>query len=367
MTTLGLVHENRVRIPTFTSYADKKITQGDLLSVASKLQQAAQSATDKIDFQDLAIQLVNAEFCTSILHKRVSIPDNFKSFSKEDWARWTLLKLRQAIFRAKRREILKSFFGLTQIPRCLRGTEGYLRVADLLFGGDMAQAYISVKDYLTEIPYKRDKRFESLSWGSCFPGSTLEFRRLRRLFSPDHFRELVREEVEYQEEYKNLPPTIKGVWGYVAFAETVTCGNMLKANQYVLALLQATFGKQAEEKKNELGWVFFPGYSWQFRELYKKFRNHWVKVTGGEAPYQEVYSELPSSLRGIWGYVALAEKLFGGNMTTTYSCVSAVLRVLYGEEGREKMRELGWKHSFPGSTTLFRKLYFRNPSFRQKY
>ena len=193
-----------------------------------------------------------------------------------------------------------------------RGMEGYARLADEHFAGNMLRAFMNVSAVLDKVIFK------SAGW-QAFQGSTKELLELRGY--------VLNKKGEFKEEYRAME-------GYARLADEHFAGNMLRAFMNVSAVLDKVIFKSA-------GWQAFQGSTKELLEL----RGY---VLNKKGEFKEEY-------RGMGGYARLADEHFAGSMYKTFANMSAV----FG--GYRNIKKMEWK-KFNGITKEYRELilFFKN-------
>ena len=194
------------------------------------------------------------------------------------------------------------------------GMEGYARLADQEFSGDMHKAYVSISSVLGGASSRPMKR---LGW-QVFNGNTERFYKLRDLIL---------------DESGNVREEFVGMEGCARFADQEFSGGM--NNTYVN--ISSVLGGASSESMKRLGWQAFHGSTEDFRKL-----RGLILDDGGNVREEFV---------GMEGYARFADQEFSGDMNKTYLNISSVL----GGSNSRFMRKLGWQE-FQGSTEIFRKL-----------
>ena len=201
-----------------------------------------------------------------------------------------------------------------------RAMEGYARLADEHFAGDMQKTFLNVSAVLDKAIFK------SAGWQQ-FHGSTKEFKELRGY--------VLNERGEFKEEYRAME-------GYARLADAYFAGDMLKTFKNVSAVLDKAIFKSA-------GWQQFHGSTKEFKEL----RGYVLNERG----------EFKEEYRAMEGYARLADAYFAGDMLKTFLNVSAVL-------DKAIFKSAGWQQ-FHGSTKEFKELrgYVLNErgEFKEEY
>ena len=187
--------------------------------------------------------------------------------------RWTLLKFqatspdawRELYIGCLRRAVLPSEAAEEFLLRALRhrkgeveGIKGYLRVATLLFSGNMKKAY----ERMSALSSAAGMEMQELSWGNQFNGSAQEFREGVKTVG-EKWGAWIGGSAAKEEKFSALPAGgLRGIWGYVAYAEAACGGDMLKAFMRMSALSSA-----AGMEMQELSWgPAFQGTAAEFRE-----------------------------------------------------------------------------------------------------
>ena len=186
------------------------------------------------------------------------------------------------------------------------GMEGYARLADELFNGDMIKAFVNTSALLSKEMFSRLKYQQ-------FQGTTVEFQELKSyILDSNGFTK----------------KEFLGMEGYIRLADTPFFnGNMGRAFINTSALSKRKLFKN-------FGWKQFHGTTTQ----YHHFKSYVLNPDGSIKP----------EYVGMEGYARLADELFGGKMQKTFSNTSAV----FDKEFFEKFK---WQ-AFQGTTTEYRRL-----------
>ena len=184
----------------------------------------------------------------------------------------------------------------------MRGSSGYRLYAETYCNGAMLRAFHTVSAVLSATTFKL------LGWSHCFNGSTAEHAEVRN-------RLLCENGVVKQE--------IRGVRGYINYADTYCAGDMRQARARTAAVLNA-------EEFLSLDWgKSFAGNTTEYSTVRQRIFDEGGKV-------------LAETL-GVCGYRSYASRYSEGNMAQAFSMVSAVL-------SRKEFQELGWGKCFLGTT-----------------
>ena len=209
---------------------------------------------------------------------------------------WQQFKGTTAEFRKLQNQILDKNGNLKK--KYIGQSKGYLRLADTLYGGDMAKTFTNVSAVLPKA------MFQKLGWQQ-FKGTTAEFRKLQN--------QILNESRNLKEKY------IGQETGYTLFADTFYRGDMAKTFTNVSAVLpKAMFQK--------LGWKGFQGNTNQFHALIIYFRTHQFK-----------------DYKGTQGQRQVAALIFNKNPRRAYVNVSASREYLFiNTDIFNSLRESGW-------------------------
>ena len=187
------------------------------------------------------------------------------------------------------------------------GQEGYLKIADTYFKGNMRGAFETISSLLSSVLFKK------LGW-QYFKGTTSEFKELKN--------QILDEAGELKKEY------IGQETGYLQFADTYYGGEMKKAFENASSVLSSVLFKK-------LGWQAFFGTTSEFKELKNQILDE-----AGELKKEYIGQET--------GYLQFADTYYGGEMQKAFINVSSVLSsVLF--------KKLGWQQ-FKGTTSEFKEL-----------
>ncbi|MCI5066547.1 hypothetical protein MRY87_12560 [bacterium] len=272
-------------------------------------------------------------------------PQTIESFSEREIADFFITSLRMKMLQAcevSPQDILHTVLSDQEIAPQIYGAHGYRRVATLLFGGNMFVAHQEVSKFCKA----NQISFQSLGWPSSFKGTATHYREKLRWIKKE-FSHLTAIECPPQSEtFSKLPESLKGPWGYIAYAEAEYGGDMKKAFQNMSALCKA-----AGVDFKDLKWpAQFQGISSEYRKYIKEFSEHFATHTKQECPAQENrYTELPLHLKGPWGYIAYAEAKCGGSMGKAFINMSALCKAAGVD-----FKALDWPPEFHGSSLQFR-------------
>ena len=187
------------------------------------------------------------------------------------------------------------------------GQEGYLKIADTYFKGNMRGAFTTISSVLSSVLFKK------LGWKQ-FQGTTSEFKELKN--------QILDEAGELKEEY------IGQETGYSQFADTYYGGEMTRAFINASSVLSSVLFKK-------LGWQYFQGTTSEFKELKNQILDE-----AGELKEEYIGQET--------GYLQFADTYYGGEMRRAFINASSVLSsVLF--------KKLGWQQ-FQGTTSEFKEL-----------
>ena len=267
----------------------------------------------------------------------------FKSRSSGDYQALFIGLLRRFILRGLKAEpdnLLAELLSDTDTRALLRGVPASLQLASLLYAGNLKKAHRKMRDACQKL--KLDVR--ALDWRVCYPGTVREFRReiwrVKR-----NFAGWCAGDAPSVDAYSALPANLQGIWGYVAYAEACTGGNMLEAHLKMSAACRA-----AGVDFRKLRWGNqFKGTTSEYRVGIQQVAESFPAWCAAAPAIKDRYVELPASLKGIWGYIAYAEAAAGGDMLKAFVQMSA----LCGAAGVD-FQDLGWGRQFPGSSADFR-------------
>ena len=185
---------------------------------------------------------------------------------------------------------------------------GYRWYADTYCLGNMSKAFTNVGAVMNP------EEFRSLGWGKIFPGTTAEHVEVRRRVLDDN---------------DNALEAMRGVKGYIFYADSFCNGRMIKAAQTVSAVLSA-------EERYKLGWGrVFNGSTAEHAQL----RRRVLHEEG--APLEE--------MQFISGYRRYADSYCVSDMKKAHRVMSVLL-------SEDEFNELKWGKCFAGTTSEHREL-----------
>ena len=167
-----------------------------------------------------------------------------------------------------------------------RAMEGYARLADEHFAGDMQKTFLNVSAVLDKAILK------SAGW-QLFQGSTKEFKELRGY--------VLNERGEFKEEYRAME-------GYARLADAYFAGGMQKT----FINVSAVFGGYRHIK--ELEWKSFNGTTNEYRQLILFFKNTQLE-----------------DIQGRDGQKKVAQLIFNNQLQRTYINVSTLRKILFAD------------------------------------
>lgn len=194
---------------------------------------------------------------------------------------------------------------------------------DVAFGALLYADMLNVTALVSKDYKKNGLDFADVDWYPQYPGSAMEFRKLIKDLQ-DNWDTYTAGEPKYEDYYTKLPDGLKGVGGYIAFAQ-VNMGsnaNMIKAYVKMSAACKA-----AGLNFSELQWPSsYRGSLIEFKEGIEGLKKNWNRYISAEPKPSDNYTELPKGLKGVWGCIAYTEVTLGEGADV--------------EKGRAKLRAL---------------------------
>ncbi|MCI5065217.1 hypothetical protein MRY87_05800 [bacterium] len=240
-------------------------------------------------------------------------------------------------------QLLEQIFADEDLVKEIHGPRGYRKISSLLYGDRMRVAHDEVRKFCK----KHGKNFRALEWPGMYFGRSTEYRE-KTTWLKKNFSSLIQHECPPQEApFTTIPEKIKGIWGYIAFAEAVCGGNMSLAFTNMSVLCKA-----AGVSFRDLGWPSqFKGTSSEYREEIRWVKENFSSLTAADecVPQEEPFTEIPTNLRGLWGYIAFAEAKYGGDMQRAFMNMSALCKA-----AGMNFKMLGWPSKFNGNSSTYR-------------
>ena len=272
--------------------------------------------------------------------------DKLHSLNEEEWKQVYIESyiagyLRKYIVSIQKKEFIE-YLILNHWEK-IQSISGYIAISDLIYKGDMHNAYIQISEICQQHWYSI-KRFHR---GKAYCWTTKQMKSSIKNMKKNRDRRISVEAKDQNEPYQELPFWLQGVAWYMAYADVCCQWDMQKAHRQMSAICEI-LSKKMEHLK---WWNRYMGNTKAMKQSMQGVQKHWNNRVWVSTLYQDgVYTTLPIWLHGISWYIAYADVYCKWHMHKAYNQMLALCKA-----SNKNIHELGRGSIYAWDTKSIRK------------